>query len=362
MQTIKLKLGRRSYNIIVGSNIMKLLPRYINKLNLGSDAYVITNALIKNKHGQRLNKIFKQAGMNARFKTVPDTEKSKSLALAYSVINDIVRFDKKKRIFIVAFGGGVVGDLAGFIASIYKRGIPYIQIPTTLLAQVDSGIGGKTAVDLQQGKNLVGTIYQPRLVFNDVSLLKTLDLRQARSGLAEVIKYGIIKDPQLFVYLERKYRDILSLKLNSLEFIVGRCAFIKAKIVQKDERETRGIRTILNFGHTLGHAIEAAGEYKRYNHAEAIALGMLVACDISRELKFIDNSVAQRIENLIKAIGLPTRIKNMSIEDVLRAHYRDKKFVGSKNKFVLLRDIGKTKIVENLPLKIIREALEKRLG
>lgn len=362
MQAIKVNLGKRSYNIIVGANIIKLLPDYIKKLSIGSDAYVITNALIKNRHGLRLNRILKEAGINVKIKTIPDTERAKSLDLANSIINDIARFDKKKSIFIAALGGGVVGDLAGFIASIYKRGIPYIQIPTTLLAQVDSSVGGKTAVDLWQGKNLVGTIYQPRLVFDDISLLKTLSLRQVRSGLAEVIKYGLIKDPRLFSYLEKKYRDILFLKLNSLEFIVGRSAFIKAKIVQQDEKEIKGIRTILNFGHTLGHAIEAASNYKRYSHGEAIALGILIACDISKELKFIDSDIAQRIENLIKNIGLPTRIDGLLSGEIIEAHYRDKKFVGLKNKFVLLKGIGKTKIIENLPLGIIRQALEKRLS
>jgi 3-dehydroquinate synthase len=360
MHIIKVNLEKCSYNIIIGNRIINSLGKYLSKLSIGYDAYVITNAAIKNKYGRLINKSLKKSGFNIRYSLVPDTERSKSINTAFSILRDLSSYDKKKRIFIIAFGGGVIGDLAGFIASIYKRGTPYIQVPTTLLAQVDSSIGGKTAVDLIEAKNLVGTFYQPQLVFSDVDILKTLNLRQIRAGLAEVIKYGIIKDYKLFTYLEKKYKDILTLRPAALEFTVRRCSYIKTKIVQRDEKEEKGIRTILNFGHTLGHAIEAAGNYKKYNHGEAIALGMLLACDISNKLGLIDNIVSTKIENLIKRAGLPTRIKRVSISDIIEAHYRDKKFIGSKNKFVLIRDIGKTKVVQNLALKIIKEALKGR--
>lgn len=359
MKTIKLNLRSRSYNIIVGSIILKSLGQYISKLNAGCDAYIITNALIKNRYGQILNKALKEPGFTLKFKLIPDTEKSKSIQTAYSVIQDLTRYDKKRRIFIIAFGGGVIGDLAGFIASIYKRGVPYIQIPTTLLAQVDSAIGGKTAVDLVEAKNLVGAFYQPRLVFSDTAILHSLDLRQVRSGLAEVIKYAIIKDERLFLYLERKYKDILTLKPSALEFIVWRCSEIKARIVEQDEKEEKGIRTILNFGHTVGHALEAAANFKRHNHGEAIALGMLVACQISKDLKLINERILKRIENLLAAVGLPTKIKKVCLNDIIKAHYYDKKFVGLKNKFVLIKDIGKAKVVENISIKILREAIKK---
>lgn len=361
IKTIKVNLKRRSYNIIVGTNIVSRLGGYINKLDIGCDAYVITNPAIKNRYYRLLNKALRKSKFSVRLKLVAATEKSKSIEMAASIIKDIIRYDRNKQLFIIAFGGGVIGDLAGFIASIYKRGIPYIQVPTTLLAQVDSGIGGKTAVDLPQAKNLVGAFYQPRIVFSDINILKTLDLRQMRSGLAEVIKYAIIKDPQLFGYLEKKYKDILSFKQANLEFIVRRCSYIKAKIIQQDEREKRGIRTILNFGHTIGHAIETAGNYKKYNHGEAIALGMLVASDISKKVGLINNKVLQRIEGIIKAVGLPTKTKGVSINDIIKAHYRDKKFIGYKNRFVLIKNIGQTKIVENIPLKTIKEVLKRRI-
>lgn len=360
MQIIKLKLGKRSYNIITGVNIINTLGKYLLKLNIGQDAYVITNSAVKKRYGDKLKKVLKDSGLNARFKVIPDSEKSKSIETAYSVIKDISRYDKKRRIFIIAFGGGVIGDVSGFIASIYKRGVPYIQLPTTLLAQVDSSIGGKTAVDLPQAKNLIGAFYQPRLVFSDIKFLSTLDKRQMRTGLAEVIKYGIIKDKQLFFYLEKNYKGILNYKPSSLEYIVSRCSRIKAEIVSGDEREEKGVRTILNFGHTAGHAIEAAARYKTYNHGEAISLGMIIAADTSRYLGFITNETLNRIEHLIKTIGLPTRIKKVSLPSIINAYYRDKKFIGRKNRFVLIKGIGETKIVENIPLELIKDALRKR--
>ena len=354
-------LEKRSYDIIIGNKILKDLARYLAKLKIGRDAYIITNLLIKNKYGKLLEKALKKKGFSLRFKIVADTEKSKSIETASSVVKDLTLYDKKRNIFIIAFGGGVVGDLAGFVASIYKRGTPYIQIPTTLLAQVDSSIGGKTAVDLEVGKNLVGAFYQPKLVFSDIQLLKTLDLRQIRSGLAEVIKYGIIKDRKLFNYLEKNYRDILNLRPKALEFIVWRSSIIKAAIVEQDEREEKGLRTILNFGHTLGHALEAASGFKGYNHGEAIALGMLLAAKISRCYGLINTALAVSIEDLIKKIGLPVRIKGASLKSIIEAHYRDKKFVGQRNRFVLIRGIGRTTIVENIPLSIIKTALKQRL-
>lgn len=361
MKIIKLNLKKRAYDIVVGTQALKLLGKYVTKLKLGKDAYVITNLNIKNRHGEILHQALIRAGLEAKFKLLPDTEKSKSIQMASLIIQDILSFDKKKNVFIIAFGGGVIGDLAGFVASIYKRGIPYIQVPTTLLAQVDSSIGGKTAVDSIAAKNIIGTFYQPRMVFSDISLLKTLNLRQLRSGMAEVIKYGIIKDPHLLRYLENRHADILLSRPSALEFIVTRCSAIKASIVEKDETEKKGIRTILNFGHTIGHALEAAGSYKAYNHGEAVAIGMVAAGYISVELGLIDNRILQRIENLLKAVGLPTRIKSLSVDKILKAHYHDKKFIGSRNRFVLITGIGKTKICQNIPLSLIKRALRRTL-
>lgn len=339
---------------------MPLLGKYLMQSHIGRDAYIITNKSIKSKFGKALSKILKKSGFSVRFKLVPDTEKSKSFAIASEIISDLAVFDIKRQVFIIALGGGVIGDLAGFVASVYRRGVNYIQIPTTLLAQVDSSIGGKTAVDLFEGKNLVGTFYQPQLTLIDVSFLKTLSLRQLRSGMAEIIKYGIIKDKGLFSYLEKNYRDILLLKARSLEFVVGRCAEIKAKIVRQDEKEEKDKRTVLNFGHTIGHAIESAGGYKSYNHGEAVGLGVLVALEISRILKLISDTTFLKVSRLIQKVGLPAKIKGLPLNKIINAHYHDKKFEGKQNKFVLLLNIGRTKIVKNISLKVIRQAIKRR--
>lgn len=363
MNPIHVKLKDRSYDIVPGKNILAQSGRLIRSLSCGQDAYIITNATIKSRYGAILEKSLSSAGITSKFTEVPDSEKSKSLRTVYSVINDLASFDLKKQTFIIAFGGGVIGDLAGFIASIYKRGIPYIQIGTTLLAQVDSSIGGKTGVDLKIGKNLVGSFYQPKLVISDVSLLETLGLRQLRSGLAEVIKYGVIKDPVLFRYLENNSNVIACdlIKTLNLEFIIRRSARIKAKVVEQDEKEKKEIRTILNFGHTIGHAIEAEGHYKTYTHGESIALGMLVALDIGKILGITQGVTVSRIENLIKRAGLPVKIEKITCENIIKTHYFDKKFTGTKNKFVLIDKIGKTTIVEDIDLKVIKAAINTRI-
>ncbi|MFA5286930.1 MAG: 3-dehydroquinate synthase [Candidatus Omnitrophota bacterium] len=360
MHSVRLSLKKRSYNIIIGTKILPVLGRYISPLNLGNNAYIITNPFIKKHYGQALVKGLKPYGFNYKFKVVPDSEKSKDIKIAAFLIKDLARFDLRKRTFIIALGGGVVGDLSGFVASVYKRGIPYVQVPTTLLAQVDSSIGGKTAVDLSEGKNLVGAFYQPRMVFSDISLLKTLSRRQISSGLAEVIKYGVIKDRKLFRYLEKNYKDIINLKAEMLENIIRACVKIKAEIVSSDEREEGGLRTTLNFGHTIGHAVEAASGFNKYNHGEAVALGMLAALAISVKLGFIKETLLKRVESLIDNVGLPVKINKVSIEKILSRHYHDKKFMGAKNKFVLTTGLGKTKIVRNIPLKLIKSAIEER--
>ncbi len=360
MHTVKVNLKKRAYNIVIGTNALVSLGRYAKGLRIGNAAYIITNPVIKKLHGAILDKSLKDCGFERKFKSVPDSEKSKSIESASSVISELTAYDKKRRVFIIAFGGGVIGDLAGFVASIYKRGVPYIQAPTTLLAQIDSSIGGKTAVDLAQGKNLVGAFYQPRLVCSDTKLLRTLNPRQIRNGLAEAIKYGIIKNRGLFSYLEKRYADALLLKDSVLENIVRRCSSIKAGVVQQDEREEKGIRTCLNFGHTIGHAIEAAAGFSRYNHGEAVAIGMLVAADISRMMGLTDEVNCARIERLIEAVGLPVKIKGVPAKRIIEAYYHDKKFRGTKNRLVLIKEIGKTKILEDIPLAVIKEALKER--
>ena len=361
MKKIELKLKERSYQIISGSQIITSSGKLLAKLNIGKDAIIITNALIKKHFGKIIEKSLKKSNFTVNFQVVPDTEKSKSMQTAFKIINSITKYDVKKKIFIIALGGGVIGDLSGFIAAVYKRGIPYIQIPTTLLGQVDSAIGGKTAIDLPHGKNLVGAFYQPYLVISDISTLKSLNKKQIKSGLAEVIKYGIIKDKKLFEYIEKNIKKLLSLKKHCLEYIIYKCSLSKSLIVQQDEKEKKGIRTILNFGHTIGHAIETAARYNSYTHGEAVAIGMVCAAEISERLKLISKKNCTRIKTLISQAGLPTTTSGIKLQDILKAHLHDKKFLTKQNRFVLPIKIGKVVIVKDIPVTIIESVLKNRI-
>ena len=237
--------------------------------------------------------------------------------------------------------------------------MPLVQVPTTLLAQIDSSIGGKTAIDLSIAKNLVGTFYQPRLVFCELDFLATLDKKQIRAGLSEAVKYAIIKDEGLFRFLEENYRQLFFKDMRALAHLVYQCARIKSGIVQLDEREEKGLRTVLNFGHTIGHAIEAAGDYLKYSHGEAIALGMLAASRLSQRLGMLDSAAYERILNLIARLGLPQEISALKEEDVLRAYKLDKKFIGRTNRFVLIKGIGRPVVCENVPQETIHKAIKE---
>jgi len=359
MRKFPVNLGKRSYHIITCCDQIDTLGRFIGRLSIGRDAVVVTNPLIKRLFGKRVMSSLASAGITVKFELVPDSERAKSERYCLRLLNNISRFDNsRRRLFLMALGGGVIGDLAGFVASIYRRGIPYIQVPTTLLAQVDSAIGGKVAIDLEAGKNLAGAFYQPRLVFSDASFLKTLTRKDMLSGLAEVIKYGIIRSPGLFRFIEKDYGKILKQDKKALEYMVYTCSHIKAGIVEKDERDNKDMRVVLNLGHTIGHAIEAAAHYNRsYNHGHAIALGTIAASFISRELGLLDKPNYLRIKDLIKKVGLPTNIRHIDARDVFLAQEHDKKFIHGRNRFVLPVGIGRITVRENIPGALITGAI-----
>ncbi len=357
MKTIHVKLKENTYPIVIGENIFQEVPKYLKKLKIGSDAIIISHPLIERLHGKRLSSYLIKGGFTVKFFNVPEGEQSKSASCALQLIEKIAAYDVNRKIFIIALGGGVIGDLAGFVAAIYKRGIPYVQVPTTLLAQIDSAIGGKTAIDLKYGKNLVGAFYHPKVVFSETTVLKTLSVRQIRNGLAEAIKYGVIKDSSLFSFLESNNKAILKNDSKATAFMVGRCAQIKADVVSKDEKETKGLRTILNFGHTAGHAIEAAGGF-RYHHGESVALGMRVAARISVLKKMLTLQDEQRINDLISTIGLPGRIEKISLVKIMNLMRHDKKFVAGQNRFVLATKIGHVKVVPNIPTAMIIQSIK----
>jgi len=359
MKKIKVRLGKRSYPIIIGSNILPKIGTILNNLEVGKDAFIITNPKIWSLYGARLTNALKKEAFSVNCEKIPDKETSKSNKQVVRLLEKLSRADKKRGTFIIAFGGGVVGDVAGFVASIYKRGIPYIQIPTTLLGQVDSAIGGKVAIDLDIAKNLVGAFYQPRLVLSDMSFLKTLPSREIKSGFGEIIKYGIIQDRGLFSFIEENLKKLLKLDKKSTEYVIHRCSSIKAKIVERDENDTKALRAILNYGHTIGHGIEAAAKYsKLYKHGEAIALGMIIEASIAASLGILKRGEKERIESLIKNAGLPVKIRGLKLKDMLLAQSYDKKIIHGVNRFVLPVRIGRVRIVENIPKNVISRAID----
>jgi len=362
LRTIRVHLEERSYDIVIGAGLLTKTGALLKKLRLGKDVIVITNKEVLRLYRRDLEASLQKSGFTVRFELVPDSEKAKSSDIALKLTSRIAAYDKRRSVFIIAFGGGVIGDLAGFVAAIYKRGVPYVQIPTTLLAQVDSAIGGKTAIDLKIAKNLVGAFYQPKMVISDISLLETLPARQIRNGLAEIIKYGVIKDRRLFDFLEKNYLKILRGDRPSMEFVVSRSSIIKARVVEADELDKTGLRAILNYGHTIGHAIESASLYSSgYDHGESVAIGMAVASDIALKLKLIAPKEAERIKGIIRKAGLPAKITGLGLSKIYESLVHDKKFVRGKNRFVLPFSIGRAKVVEGVADAVVKEAIRKNI-
>ena len=363
MKKIRVDLKEKGYDIIVGSGILGSLGSRIKDMGRIDSVVAITNPCIKKLWGGGLSKFLNRNGIYLKFMEIADTEKSKSAKTALGLLNRIAVFGRSRTILIIAFGGGVVGDVAGFVASVYKRGVPYIQLPTTLLAQVDSAIGGKVALDLDAGKNLVGSFYQPRLVFSDMDFLKSLPKKQIINGLAEVVKCAIIKDAALFQFLENNISGILKLDARVLEHIVARTSLIKARIVEQDQFDRLGVRMVLNYGHTIGHAIETAGGYtKRYSHGEAVSIGMTAANFIAARLDRISEEMELRIGRLFKRAGLPTRAKGLNRKKIYEAHLFDKKFSGGRNLFVLPEGIGKAAFAENVSMDLVKKAIDMVCG
>lgn len=364
MRKICVRLKDRSYDILIGRGLLKRLGLFVKKLGLGRDAVIITNSRILQLYGGDIKRSLLKSGMTIRFETVPNSEKAKSVGVMAALLDRISLYDRNREIFLVALGGGVIGDLTGFVAATYKRGIPYVQVPTTLLAQVDSAIGGKTAIDLSCAKNLAGAIYQPKLVLSDISLLKSLPKRELKNGLAEVIKYGVIKDGALFSFIEKNSGRIMDRDPAALEYIVARSSAIKRSLVEKDEFDKKGVRAILNYGHTLGHAIETASSYSgRYTHGEAVAIGMIAAADIALRSGIVRNIPdIIRLRRLIQSCGLPVKAANVKPSAIWSAQLHDKKHSGRKNKFILPTAIGMADVFECIPEKILKLAIAEMVS
>ena len=358
MRNVPVQLGSRSYQIKIGPALLQTLGRECARLNLGERCAIITDRNTGKYYAKAAFDSLMRAGFSPFLITVTAGEKAKSLRTVEHCYNQLAAHRLERKSFIVALGGGVVGDLGGFVAATYLRGIPFVQVPTTLLAHVDSSVGGKTGVNLRAGKNLVGAFYQPRLVLCDLDTLKTLPEREFRAGLAEVIKYGIIYDAPLFARLERELSKILKRDKVVLAPIIARCCEIKAEVVSEDETET-GLRAILNFGHTIGHAIENGFGYGKYLHGEAISIGQVAEAKLSEKILALPEKDSQRIENLFRHSGLPTQITLNAAQrrKFFEAMRLDKKASNGEVKFVLARKIGKVEFGRKVSAEAIEPAL-----
>jgi 3-dehydroquinate synthase len=361
MRALKVNLDKKtssSHDIRIGQGIIDRMILLVAKNHKTSRYVIVTDNNVNQLYGQSMLSAMTQAGLPAAIMEIPAGESSKNMATVMDVAGRLLALGADRGTLLLALGGGVVGDLTGFIASIYMRGVPYIQIPTTLVGQVDSAIGGKTAVDLPQGKNLLGTFYQPCAVFADLNFLDTLPDGEFNNGLAEIIKYGIIEDEKLFKLLEEDMDAVKGRDSVHLLKIIETCCRIKKSIVEIDERE-QGLRRILNFGHTLGHALEAVSDYT-LSHGEGVALGMIAAARLSAELHYLPDDELARVERVIAQAGLPTRIKTtFTTEAVIDRLKTDKKKKDDVIHFVLIKKIGMPFVNGSISEKMIGDVLEE---
>jgi 3-dehydroquinate synthase len=353
---IPVRLGARSYEIVVEPGALQTVGPRLTALGVGSRAAVVTSAPIRDLHGKAVLESLERAGFVTTLVEVPDGEAAKSLAVAEQCWDRLLRQGLDRSSTVLALGGGAVGDLAGFVSATYMRGTNFVQIPTTVLAQVDASIGGKTAIDHPQAKNLIGAFHQPRLVVVDPAAVQTLPERDFRSGLAEVIKHGIVLDGEYFVGLERDVHAILARDLDVLTRVIGGSCRLKASVVERDEREAE-LRAVLNYGHTIGHALEAVTGYHQWAHGEAVSLGIVAAARLAERLGLAGGDTVERQVRLLAAVGLPVGTKPVNADDLIAAIARDKKARDGRVPFVVAPRIGAFRVVHDVPTDDVRAAI-----
>lgn len=364
IKEVTVDLGKNSYPIYIGENILPDIGKYLQKpqigLSSGTKIMVVTNPLVHDLYGKIVLDSLAGAGFVPILGEVPDGEKYKTLDSA-KLLYDIA-FDNAldRKSVVLALGGGVIGDLAGFVAATYMRGVPFIQVPTTLLAQVDSSVGGKVAVNHPKGKNIIGAFYQPKMVFTDIKTLSTLAEREFRAGMAEIIKYGVIWDREFFNFLVQEREGVLNLGTAEITRVISTSCTIKARVVEQDETE-QGLRAILNYGHTFGHAYEALTQYKTYVHGEAVAIGMISAAAAAVRLGMLSAGDLAEIQNIIRLYGLPERFGQLAPEAIIESMSHDKKAVGGKIKYVLPEVIGRVKIITDIDRDILLDVLGEQV-
>lgn len=356
-QCIRVELGPRSYDIAIGQGILADVASFLQQRARFSHAVVITDGNVERPHGVAVAETLAEAGASVDLVVVEPGETSKSVPAAAALWEKMLALGADRKTVVVAVGGGVIGDLGGFIAATYARGIAFFQIPTSLLAQVDSSVGGKVGINLPEAKNMVGAFLQPRGVLIDTETLSTLPEREYRSGLAEVVKYGVILDAELFSYLEAHALGLLERDASVLVPVIARCCRLKADVVQEDELEQTGLRAVLNYGHTFGHAFETLLGYGQMLHGEAVAIGMLCASRLAELLGRIEPEVTQRQHRLLAALGLPTVPPPLDPGEILRAMRHDKKAAHGQLRFVLPTKLGHVELVGGVEEELVRRAL-----
>jgi 3-dehydroquinate synthase len=358
--TVRIDLGERSYDIEIGHGNLAGIASFITKRRKCTHAVIITDDNVKPRYADAIAGPLRAAGIRPDVLTVPAGEASKSVAQAERLWNDLLGLGADRKTVIVALGGGVVGDLAGFAAATYGRGLALVQIPTTLLAQVDSSVGGKVGVNLPAAKNIVGAFWQPAGVLIDLGVLQTLPDREYHSGLAEVVKYGVILDSDLFAYLEANVDGLNARERSVLEHIVATSCRLKAQIVQQDEREESGLRAVLNYGHTFCHAIESVAGYGHFLHGEAVAIGMVCASRLAELLGRTGADVIHRQQALLERLRLPITLPALDENQLLAAMARDKKAEHGRLRFVLPTQIGHVEVVGDVDPAVVKRVLQFR--
>lgn len=362
MKILEVDLGDRSYPIFIGKNT--LLPEHLTPYVKGKQVMLVTNDTVAPLYLDKVVTLFRTAGFDVAETILPDGEAFKDLEHVNLIFDRLLESRFNRTVTLVALGGGVVGDMTGFAAACYQRGVPFIQIPTTVLSQVDSSVGGKTGVNHPRGKNMIGAFHQPQSVVIDIDLLSTLPDRELSAGLAEVIKYGLIYDIEFLAWLEANMSELMARQPEQLAYAIHRSCQIKAEVVAQDERES-GIRALLNLGHTFGHAIEAEQGYGNWLHGEAVAVGMLMATDLSCRLGWLDSTDYQRVKNLILAAGLPVvPPEGMSADSFLEHMAVDKKVIDGKLRLILLPTLGEAIQTAEFDLSLLMQTLHaaEKLG
>lgn len=356
--TVHVDLSQRSYDILIGAGLLAQAGPFFCERAVSQHAVVITDAHVEQPHAAAVVASLEQSGVRVDLAVLPPGESTKSISHADQLWRLLLEFGTGRKSTVVAVGGGVVGDLAGFVAASFARGIGFVQVPTTLLAQVDSSVGGKVGVNLPGAKNMVGAFWQPAGVLIDTQVLDTLPVREYRAGLAEVVKYGVILDDGFFAYLEQHVAQLNSRQPDVLRHVIARSCELKAQVVSADEREETGLRAVLNYGHTFCHAIEAVAGYEAYLHGEAVAIGMLCASRLAESLGRIDADTTRRQRDLLAALGLPLDVPPLDHEQLLHAMRSDKKAEHGQLRFVLPTRLGHVELVSGIPVEPVRAALQ----